>query len=273
MMATTTTAKQIPTTPSRRYSELPSGFEALPTILSFVLLIAGWEALGRFWNQPFFPPLSAVLDKLVSLLSAGLIIDALGHSLVNLAIGFSIALVFGLLIGLAMGAFRRVNAALDIYVNALLTAPSLVFAPVFFAIWGLGPEPVIAIVVMYAIFIIIINTQAAVTTVPVSMIEMGRSFNASRLQMFRRIIIPSALPLILAGIRLGAGRAVKGMLNGEMFIAIVGLGRLVMDGSRSFDASLVLAIVIVVVLVAFAVVWAVQQIDNYLTRWLPKTAR
>jgi NitT/TauT family transport system permease protein len=269
-MATTATRVPVPT---RRLSELPLGLDVWPTIASFVALVAAWEILGQLWKVQFFPPLSAVLAKLGTLLANGSIAGALGNSLVNLAIGFSISLVFGLLIGFLMGAFRRVNAALDIYVNALLTAPSLVFAPIFFAIWGLGREPVIAVVVFYAIFIIIINTQAAVTNVPVPLLEMGKSFNASRFQVFRRIVIPSALPLMMAGIRLGAGRAVKGMLNGEMFIAIVGLGRLVMDGSRAFDASLVLAVLIVVVVIAFGVVWVVQRIDNYLTRWLPKTTR
>jgi NitT/TauT family transport system permease protein len=267
-----TTATRVPA-PTRRFSDLPLGLDAWPTVVSFLVLVGGWEMLGRLWQVQFFPPLSTVLGKLGEQLAKGAITTALENSLVNLVIGFSISLVFGLGIGFLMGVFRRFNAALDIYVNALLTAPSLVFAPIFFAIWGLGREPVIAVVVMYAIFIIIINTQAAVTTVPVSMVEMGRSFNASRWNMFWRIIVPSALPLIMAGVRLGAGRAVKGMLNGEMFIAIVGLGRLVMDGSRAFDASLVLAVLIVVVVIAFGVVFIVQQLDNYLTRWLPKTTR
>jgi NitT/TauT family transport system permease protein len=269
-MATTATRVPVPT---RRFSELPGGLDIWPTVASLVVLVGVWEILGQVWNVQFFPPLSAVLAKLGDLLASGVITSSLENSLVNLVIGFAISLVFGLGIGFLMGVFRRVNAALDIYVYALLTAPSLVFAPIFFAIWGLGREPVIAVVVMYSIFIMIINTQAAVTTVPVSLVEMGRSYNAPRLQMWRRIIIPSALPLIMAGVRLGAGRAVKGMLNGEMFIAIVGLGRLVMDGSRAFDASLVLSVLIVIVVIAFVVVWLVQQIDNYLTRWLPKTTR
>jgi NitT/TauT family transport system permease protein len=244
-----------------------------PSVASFIVLVGGWELLGRALDVRFFPPLTVVLERLVGLLGDGSITDALGNSLFNLAVGFSISLVFGIGIGLLMGAFKRVNAALDVYVYALLTAPSLVFAPVFFAIWGLGPEPIIAVIVMYSIFIMIINTVTAVQTVPVSLIEMGRAYNASRLQMFRRIILPAATPLIMAGIRLGAGRAVKGMLNGEMFIAIVGLGRLVMDGGRAFDASLVFSVIIVVVLISFLAVWTVQAIDNRLTRWLPKTSR
>ena len=91
--------------------------------------------------------------------------------------------------------------------------------------------------------------------------------------MWTRIVLPAAVPLIMAGVKLATGRAVKGMLNGEMFIAIVGLGKLVKDGSGRFDASLVLAVLLVIIVVSFVAVWAVNWVDARLTRWLPKTSR
>jgi NitT/TauT family transport system permease protein len=91
--------------------------------------------------------------------------------------------------------------------------------------------------------------------------------------MFRRIIIPAATPMIMAGIRLGAGRAVKGMINGEMFIAAVGLGALVTAAGNRFDATTVLAVLVLIIVVAFAVVRFVQYIDRRLTSWLPETQR
>lgn len=270
-MATTARAQR----PARvATAGLPTRLDAWPTLLAFVVLVVGWEALGQALSANgslFFPPLSRVLQKLYEVRSE--IIDALGTSLVNLVVGFAISLLIGIGLGLLMGAFRKVDAALDIYVNALLTAPSLVFAPVFFAIWGLGRGPIIAVIVMYSAWIMVVNTVTAVRTVSVELLEMGEVFGAPRWKQWIRIVLPSATPLIMAGVRLGIGRAVKGMLNGEMFIAIVGLGRLVEDGSRSFDSSLVLAVLIVIILVAFLAVWVVQAIDSYLTRWLPKTSR
>ena len=254
-----------------RSASLLRSLDLWPTLLAFAVLVVGWELIGRAYDQPFFPPLSTVLAKLVE--TRGEILDALSISLVNLVFGFAFSLVFGIGLGLLMAAFRRLDAALDIYINALLTAPSLVFAPIFFAIWGLGRESIIAVIVMYSTWIMVVNTVTAVRTVPVELIEMGTSFNAPRLQMWRRIVLPSATPLIMAGVRLGVGRAVKGMLNGEMFIAIVGLGRLVEDGSRGFDASLVLAVLIVIILVAFVAIFITQAVDARLTRWLPQTSR
>ncbi len=241
-----------------------------------VALLVGalfWEVVGQVAGFLFFPPLTSVLARLFEMIAAGEILTPLVGSLTNLAIGLGISVVFGVGIGLLMGAYRRVEVALDVYVYALLTAPSLVFVPILFSIFGLGREPIVGVIILYAIFIIIINTVSAVQQVPKPLIEMGRSYCANDWQMFRRIIVPSATPMIMAGLRLGAGRAVKGMINGEMFIAAVGLGALVTAAGNRFDATTVLAVLILIIFVSFAVVRGVQFIDMRLTSWLPVTHR
>jgi NitT/TauT family transport system permease protein len=102
---------------------------------------------------------------------------------------------------------------------------------------------------------------------------MGRSYCASERQLFLRIILPAATPLIMAGLRLGMGRAVKGMINGEMFIAIVGLGQVVTAAGGRFDAEGVLAVLLVIITVAMVAVKLVQIVDRRLTGWLPSNAR
>lgn len=266
-----TTAASQPKTTLAAPGFFAGRFDIWPTVAAFALMVGGWELLGQTLNQDFFPPLSKVLAKLAEV--QGEIIAALATSLQNLLIAFAFSLVFGIGLGLLMGAFRKVDAALDIYVNAMLTAPSLVFAPIFFALWGLERWSVVAVIVMYCVWIMVVNTVTAVRTVSVELLEMGQSFGAPRLKIWTRIVLPSATPLIMAGVRLAMGRAVKGMLNGEMFIAIVGLGKLVQDGSRAFDSSLVLSVLIVIIVIAFIAVWLVQLVDTRLTRWLPKTSR
>ena len=263
----------------RRFSPASIGLGA-----GFVSLLMGalvWELLGRVWNQPFFPPLSAVLVRLWELtapngnIGGGVILNNLFQSLMNLSVGFGFSVVFGIIIGALMGAYQKIGDALDVYVYSLLTAPSLVFAPIFFAAFGATETraTTIAVVVMYTIFIIIVNTSTAIRSVPPSLIEMGRSFGANDRQMFRRIILPSALPLMMAGVRLGSGRAVKGMINGEMFIAVVGLGAVVMNQGKRFDAAGVLAVLLVIVMVSLFAVKLVQLVDRRLTAWMPSTAR
>jgi ABC-type nitrate/sulfonate/bicarbonate transport system permease component len=244
-----------------------------PSLLALGIGAGFWELIGQLANFQFFPPLSAVIARMFTMIAAGQIIAPLVGSLTNLALGLGFAVVVGVTLGLLMGAYRKVDAALDVYVYALLTAPSLVFAPILFSIFGLGREPIVGIIILYSIFIIIINTAAAVRSVPLPLLEMARSYSASDWQLFRRIILPSATPLIMAGIRLGSGRAVKGMINGEMFIAAVGLGAVVMRAGSRFDSESVLAVLIVIIIVAFMVVWLVQFIDRRLTSWLPETQR
>lgn len=243
------------------------------SLLSLTVGAVLWEVVGRIADVPFFPPLSVVLARLVEMVSDGLILSSLSASLVNLAFGFGISLTLGLVVGVAMGRYRKVEAAFGVYVYALLTAPSLVFAPIFFSLLGAGRGSIVAVVVMYSLFIIIINTASAVQTVPAHLIEMGRSYGAGEWQLLLRIILPAAAPMIMAGLRLGVGRAVTGMINGEMFIAVVGLGRIVTQAGGRFDGASVLAVLLVIIGVALGAVALVQAVDRRVTSWLPRTSR
>lgn len=264
----------------QRRTHPPRPPRSITTFLSpgAIGLIAGgllWELVGQIANVSFFPPLSAVLVRLVELTADGQIAGNLASSLLNLAIGFTISVVFGILIGMAMGAYRKVEMALDFYVFALLTAPTLVLAPLFFSIFGSSnPRPtIIGVIILYTIFIVIVNTTAAIRNVPAPLIEMGRSYCANERQLFTKIILPAATPLIMAGVRLGMGRAVKGMINGEMFIAIVGLGAVVKKAGIRFDSEAVLAVLILIIIVAMVLTRVVQFVDQRLTGWLPSTSR
>jgi NitT/TauT family transport system permease protein len=272
-VSTTTAVKPRGTHPPRLPSlgRLTTGVGA--TVISLAVGALVWEVVARIWDVRWLPPLSEVLVRLGELIAAGSIVSSLVNSLLNLAIGFGISLVFGVGIGLLMGAYRKVEMTLDWWVYALDTAPGLVFAPIFFAIWGLGRIPIIAVIVMYAIFTIIVNTVAAIRTVPASLVEMGRSYCANDRQLFFRIILPAATPLIMAGVRIGMGKAVKGMINGEMFIAAVGLGAIMINAGRRFDSAAIFAILIVTIIVATVAVKLVQMVDARLTSWLPETQR
>jgi ABC-type nitrate/sulfonate/bicarbonate transport system permease component len=246
---------------------------AAPAAIGLGIGVVLWELVARAWNVIFFPPFSAVVARLIQLTADGKIIESLLGSLTNLILGFAISVVFGVGIGMLMGAYRKVEMALDVYVYAMLTAPSLVFAPIFFAIFGLGRASILGVVIMYSIFIIIINTVAAIRTVPIGLVEMGRSYCATERQLFFKVILPAALPMIFAGLRLGMGRAVKGTINGEMFITAVGLGAVVISAGRRFDAAAVLAVLLVIIIVALIAVKAIQLIDARMTSWLPSNAR
>ena len=227
-----------------------------------------WEVLGWVLAMPWLPPFSKIVAALVQFVQSGVILGNVASSLQGLAIGFSISLIGGLLVGALMGRYRRVEKALDIYVNALLISPAMIFAPIFFAIFGLSGAVRIAVIIMYSVFVIIMNTATAIRTVDPALVEMASSFGANERQIFLRILLPASLPLIFAGIRLGMGRAVKGMINGEMLIAMVGLGALAQRYGSQFEASKVFAIAMVVLIIALVCNWIVQTVENRLTSWV-----
>lgn len=237
-------------------------------VLALVSGAAFWEMLGWLLALPWLPPFSRVVASLIQFVQSGVILANVAVSLQGLAIGFSISLVVGLVVGALMGRYRRVEQALDIYVYALFISPSLIFAPIFFAIFGLSDAVRIAVIVVYSLFVIIINTSTAIRTVDPALVEMAHSFGSSEPQIFLRILLPASLPLVFAGIRLGMGRAVKGMINGEMFIAMVGLGALAQRYGSQFEASKVFAIAMVVLIIALVCNWIVQTLENSLTQWV-----
>jgi len=246
------------------WQPFPGAWTELAALLGGVII---WEVLGWSLAMPWLPPFSKILEALVQFMQSGVILGNVATSLEGLVIGFAISLVAGLVIGALMGRYRRIEKALDIYVNALLISPSMIFAPIFFAIFGLSGAVRIAVIVMYSLFVIIMNTATAIRNVDPALVEMASSFGASERQIFLRVLLPASLPLVFAGIRLGMGRAVKGMINAEMLIAMVGLGALAQRYGSQFEAAKVFAIALVVLIIALAGNWLVQAVENRLTRW------
>lgn len=238
--------------------------------LEVVALLGGaalWESLGWGLGLQWLPPFSKVMEALLEFVRSGVILANLGSSLMALMTGFALALVFGLALGALMGRYRHMERALDVYVHALFVCPAILFAPIFFAIFGLSDGARVAIVVVYSMFVIVINTATAIRTVDPSLVEMAYSFGCRERQIFTRILLPASLPLIFAGIRLGMGRAVKGMINGEMLIAFVGLGALAQRYGAQFDAAKVFAIAMIVLIIGLVGNALVQTLDNRLTSW------
>jgi len=233
------------------------------------LLVGGvlWEIGARLLHFSFFPPLSGVLRAVVELTASGQIASNLGRSLVSLAIGYGLAVTSGVTLGMLMGRYRWVECVMEPYVNALLAAPKLIFVPIVYALFGLGRGTQVAIVFLSAFFVIVVNAMAGMRTVDQTCVEMARSFGASERQLFWRVLLPGSMPLTMAGLRLGMGQAVKGMINGEMFIALFGLGALLRKYGGRFDSERVFAILLVVVSVALVCSWVIEAIERRVTAW------
>jgi NitT/TauT family transport system permease protein len=213
-----------------------------------------------------------VLRAALDLVASGQILGYLGASLVSLFIGYGLAVLSGMLLGMLMGRYRRVEYVFDPYVSALLATPKIVFVPILYVLFGVGRATQVAIVFLSAFFIIVINTMGGIRNVDTSCIEMARAFGASERQLVRKVLLPGAMPLTMAGLRLGIGRGVKGMIKGELFIALFGLGALLRKYGGRFDSTRVFAILLIVIAVALLCSLAVRVLEHRFTSWTEEGA-
>jgi NitT/TauT family transport system permease protein len=239
------------------------------SLLSLALL---WEVTGRAMDSTLIPPLSQIGAAWWKLLSSGKLLSNLSMSLTTLVTGFCLAVLIGVVVGLLMGRFRAVEHFLDLYVNALMSAPSTAFVPVLILWFGLGVESRVAVVFLFAVFVIIINTMTGVKQVDTVLVEMARSFGAREKEIFFMIILPAALPAIMAGLRLGMGRAVKGMVTAEMLLTLTGIGAMIIQYGSSFATDSLFAVIFTVLLIALLTMKAVQWLDRRLTGWKAEIA-
>jgi ABC-type nitrate/sulfonate/bicarbonate transport system permease component len=240
-------------------------------LLSLVTLTGIWEVAGRTGNARLLPPFSKVMSAWFELLISGQLYHALAISLQALVIGFVISVLVGVPLGLLMGRYRRLESFLDIYMTALLTVPMISFIPFLVIAFGLGLHSRVWIVFLFAFVIVAINTAAGVRNVDPTLTEMAKSFGAKESELFVKVILPAALPMIMAGIRLGMGRAVLGMVASEMILAVVGFGAMLMTFGASFNSPALFATILTIVLLAVALLAVIQVIDRKLTPWRTTT--
>lgn len=240
--------------------------ENAPFLLSVLCLVVTWESLGRILDHFALPPFSAVMASLWTMLVDGTLVGELAPSLTILTIGLLISISAGILIGTLMGISRYVDWALGIYVNAGMVAPMIAFVPVFVIVFGLGWEPRLATVIIYSIFPVIVNTQAGIRSANRSLVEMGHSFGASRGQLFWRVRLPDALELIQGGVLIASSRGVKGLISGEVLIALVGLGGLVHRYGNAFSMTELYGLMIFLIALALCV----RSIVGRSTSWIIK---
>ncbi len=236
-------------------------------VLSILSLAILWEVAGRTLDSVLIPPLSQISAAWWRLLVSGKLLSNLTMSLATLIAGFFLAVLFGVVIGLLMGRFRAVEHFLDLYVNALMSAPTTAFVPVLILWFGLGVESRIAVVFLFAVFVIIINTMTGVKQVDSVFVEMARSFGAKEKEIFFKIILPAAMPAIMAGVRLGMGRAVKGMVTAEMLLTLTGIGAMIMQYGSAFATDSLFAVILTILIIAMITMKLVQWLDQRLTGW------
>jgi ABC-type nitrate/sulfonate/bicarbonate transport system permease component len=231
------------------------------------LLIGGWELVGQSVQSPLVPPVTAILKAWSDLIFIGSFQRDLGISLATMGIGFSLALVSGILLGIIMARYRPVEKLLDPYMNALMSSPITALVPIIMLIFGSQLTARVVVVFLFSFFAICINTLTGVKNADRALVEMVRSFGANDRQITRIVALPGALPMILQGVRLSIGRAVGGVLIAELLMALSGLGYQLSTYGAAFLTNYVYAIVATITLIAWLLSETVRLLERKLTKW------
>ena len=237
------------------------------TLISLALFLAAWEVFGRDVNPIFGSYPSAIAVAAWDMLRDGKLLAALSDSLRPFFLGYGIAIVIGVPLGLVIGRFRVMEAALGIYVTAGYAMPLVALVPLLILWLGLGFAVKVAIVFLMSVFPICINTWLGVAAVPKSLIEVGRSFVASDVTILRRIVLPATLPYIMAGIRLAVGRAVVAMVIAEFFTTISGLGAIIINSANNFDTARMFVPILVLMVMATGLNTLIGAIERKVAPW------
>jgi NitT/TauT family transport system permease protein len=236
-------------------------------IASLVLTLGLWEWYGRGVDPIFMSYPTAIVAAVPAMIAKGELQRALLLTLQGLSIGFVLAVVFGIVIGLLMGRYRLFDYLLDVQISALYSTPNVALIPLLILWFGLGMTSKIAIVFLAAFFPIIVNTYGGVRNVSRGLVEIAQAEGASEAQIFGKIILPASLPFIMAGIRLAVGRAVVGMVVAEMFTAMTGLGGAIVYYSNAFATDKLFVVIILLALLGVALTEAVKFLEVRLAPW------
>jgi NitT/TauT family transport system permease protein len=243
--------------------------------LSLVVGFLVWELGARFLVKStlIIVPPSLVVASFLELMEKGELQAHVYVTGVEFVAGFGLAAAVGVVMGIAIGVSDATRDYLEPWLSALYATPVVAFAPLFVVWMGIGLSSKVAVAFLLAVLPIIINTSAGIRTTDQNLVDVARSFSASRGQTFLKILIPYALPFIIAGLRLGVGRAIIGVVVGEFFGTRAGLGYLILTSSQLFDTSALFVAVVILAGTGILSVIGLQKVERWLAPWREYSVR
>jgi NitT/TauT family transport system permease protein len=236
-------------------------------VFAIVVFLVGWQVLALSLDSLLFPSFTETLSAFTELIVTPQFWSALAVSHQALILGFGAALLFGTVLGLVMGRWRSAEKVFDPYLNLLLATPMSALIPIIILAIGLGLPARALVVFLFAVVVIVVNTRTGLRTLDPAWIEMARSFGANERTLWRKVLIPGALPSLMTGFYLGLGRALTGMIAVELLLIAVGIGRLILDYQGMFEAGFVYATIMFVVLEAVILLNLLKWLERRLAPW------
>lgn len=244
---------------------------ALPGI-AFVVFLVVWEVAGRLANPILFAPPTRVAGAFVELTASGRLPQALLVSLLSLAAGFVVALVSGLATGILLGRNPTLARVVEPYIDAIYATPRVVLIPLVILWFGVGFWGRLFIIWIGGVVPIILNTAIGIRNARQDLIEVARSFEADEKQLLRHVILPGAVPYVIGGLRIAAGRLLLGVVIAEIFLDLTGVGGLIQIESAYFRTDNMLVGVIVFAILGVVMIGAFDLLEKRFSGWKARGA-
>jgi sulfonate transport system permease protein len=259
----------------RRYSRRSRAVELALAIGTPLLLIVLWQvASSQEWiDRRLYPAPSDIVAQARLMYDERGMWDHTWASIRRILFGFLWGSVAGISIGILMGVSRHTRAAFDSLLSALYTVPKLAILPIFLIILGFDETPIIAIIAITVFFFVWISTMSAVTSIPETYRDVGRSFSASRWQTFRHILLPASLPQIFVGLRIAAGVAVLTLVGVEFVFPgspSRGVGYVINQGRQLNLPKQAYAGIVIVAVIGVVFIAIVRMVGRLVAPWAPR---
>ena len=242
-------------------------------LVSLLIVLGGWEYFGRQTNPVLFTYPTAVAQAAVKMIASGELWKYLSQSLIVLFAGLGLASVFGIGLGLVMARFRVIDIALDTYITALYSIPSVALVPVLVLWFGFEITAKTAVVFLFTFFPIVINTYQGVKNVDERLIEVGRAFRCSERDLWMHIVLPAALPFIVAGLRLAIGRGLIGMVLADLYTAITGIGYLIARYASTYRTDAMFVPIVTLGILGITLTGVLRFVERRIAPWAHQVGR
>jgi ABC-type nitrate/sulfonate/bicarbonate transport system permease component len=238
-----------------------------------IIFLTVWELVGNtlgLINPMFMSAPSLVGKAAVQLFASGEIWNDLRVSGIEFAWGYVLSAIVGVPFGIACGWYRKMAYIFDPFINAMNATPRVALLPLVIIWLGIGILSKVGIIFLGAVFPILINSRDGVKTTPYNLLTAARSFGASEWQIFRSVVLPSTLPFILTGLRLGVGRALIGVMVGELYAATAGIGFMITVAGATFQTDKVFVGVLVFAITGMISMEMLTRLESRFDKWRPK---
>lgn len=242
---------------------------AAAVIVFFII----WELVGNIFqliNPMFMSAPSLIFKAAVGLVSSGEIWNDLKISGIELFWGYTLSVAFGVPFGIMVGWYKRASYVFDPFINAMNATPRVALLPLVIIWLGIGILSKVGIIFLGAVFPILINTRDGVKTTPHNLLTAARSFGASEWMLFKTVVLPSTLPFILTGLRLATGRALVGVMVGELYAATAGIGFMITVAGATFQTDKVFVGVGIFAISGMILMEALTKIEGRYDKWRVK---